>query len=315
MSQAAPPPTPEVPSVLYIAGEPVRVLEELGSAKANKFRHFALDLPLLPWKTRRVARMPRAASPGINMLRLAIEERTLRQFAHPNLPHVFDEVDDEQTLRGFVTEELIFPGRGFWQYLYPNGGLTLDAFLVHAEELCDGLHALHMRGCTHGDPALRNIAFRPGIAVDDWTAVWADLEWSGELGKPSRGSEPNQFVFTPAYASSEQVRGGPITASAECASLAICLLSVLTGIAGYESKTAVETVRAVCEPALPDEMARRLADLPVPTALKDLLVAMRHPVPAHRPVKSADGFMRRLERIRALSTIGELAFVIPPPPV
>ncbi|MBI2485176.1 hypothetical protein HYW18_03455 [Candidatus Uhrbacteria bacterium] len=299
-----------IPTTLYVAGIPVTVLDEFRPERVKKFRHYRLGIQPLPWGTALVARMPRRADP-IFLSRLAAEYAVLEDLVHPALPHVFAEVDDGHSLRGFVTEELVFPSSGRWERLY-DGGLTLETFLVHAEELCEGLAWLHARGRTHGDVTLGNTAFRPGHEEGDWTAVLADLEWSGRLNEPAHSLSTGNYVFTPAYASLEQIHGLPITPAAEVAALAVTLLSVLTGVEGYAARSVKKSIENAGQPCLPREMWNRLHALPIPADLKVLLCRARYPDVTRRP-KDALEFLHLLERIRALCPMDELARPIPIP--
>jgi serine/threonine protein kinase len=143
-------------------------------------------------------------------------------------------------------------------------------------EVARALSVAHERGLIHRDLKPDNIIVGPDMRpriLDFGLAV--SLE---EAGEPGRG-----FEGTPLYASPEQVRGKPLTASSDVFSFGSLMFKVLTGRAAFDGEDISQVLTAVATTAPP--FLREVA-VGVPEDLQAICLACLAWNPVDRPAAS-----------------------------
>lgn len=164
-------------------------------------------------------------------------------------------------------------------------GFPLDRFAAQLNfeqksrllrEVARGLGVAHERGLIHRDLKPDNILVGPDLRpriLDFGLAL--SLEEAGRLGPGFEG--------TPLYASPEQVRGQPLTASSDVFSLGSLMFKVLTGRAPFAGETSSEVLEAIATTAPP--FLRDVA-VGVPEDLQAICLACLAWNPSDRPTAS-----------------------------
>ena len=199
------------------------------------------------------------------------ERRILGSLEHPYIARVLDGGSTEGGLPYLVMEYV----DGQPVTAYSNQlGLGLHERLQLFQKICEAVEHAHRNLIVHRDLKPSNILVdakgHPRL-LDFGIAKILDETDSALLL-----TTINQRLFTPAYASPEQVRGEPVTVASDVYCLGLVLYELLTGCAAQtlQAATPAATLKVVCEDEirLPSQAARfaLTSGKPVPVAPEKL---------------------------------------------
>jgi eukaryotic-like serine/threonine-protein kinase len=171
------------------------------------------------------------------------ERRILAALEHPNIAHLIDGGTTDNGLPYFVMEYV--EGEPITDYA-TRKNLNLEERLKLFRQICSAVSFAHSNLVIHRDLKPSNI-----LVTKDGTPKLLDFGIAKLLKSENAGGETvtQSFVFTPEYASPEQVRGEKLTTATDVYSLGVILYELLTDNRPYktESRSISEIIRAVCE--------------------------------------------------------------------
>ncbi len=184
---------------------------------------------------------------GHQRARFVAERQILARLSHPGIAQLFDGGLTDEGFPYFTMEYV--DGERIDRYC-DSHELDIASRLRIFGHVCEAVAAAHRSLVVHrdlkpsnilttADGAIKLVDF--GIAKPLDPAVTTDLtRTGGEL-------------FTPDYASPEQVSGGAITTASDVYSLGVVLYQLLTGVQAHRftSKTPADVERAICEGETP----------------------------------------------------------------
>lgn len=148
------------------------------------------------------------------------ERQILADFAHPNIARLLDGGETEQGQPYLVMEYV--PGEVITQ-ASQRLHLPLARRIELLRDLARAAHHAHQRLIVHRDIKPANVLLR-----DDGRPVLLDFGIAKLVDPQSRTSSATQPWFTPAYASPEQRRGGPLSTATDVYALGLLLSELLT---------------------------------------------------------------------------------------
>lgn len=171
------------------------------------------------------------------------ERRILASLAHPNIARLLDGGTTDDGVPYFVMEYV--EGSPILEYA-KRENLDADARLRLFGEVAAAVSYAHQNLIIHRDLKPSNI-----LVTADGSPKLLDFGIA-KLLTPGNGgviTATQQFVFTPDYASPEQVRGGQLTTATDIYSLGVVLYELLTGKPPYKiaGNNFGEIIRVVCE--------------------------------------------------------------------
>src|SRR6476659_5824678 len=172
------------------------------------------------------------------------ERQILAQLDHPNIARLIDGGTTEDGLPYFVMEYV--KGEAVTTYCdaaRPNTAERLNLF----RKVCGAVTYAHQNLVIHRDLKPSNI-----LVTADGEPKLLDFGIAKLLGadeEPLAQTMAGQRFMTPAYASTEQVKGERITTASDVYSLGVLLYELLTGRRPYRLKTgtAAEIAQAITE--------------------------------------------------------------------
>jgi len=189
------------------------------------------------------------------VLRRFINERQiLASLEHPNIARLIDGGTTADNLPFFVMEYV--EGTGVLEFAEAKN-LNLEERLNLFREVCAAVSFAHQNLVIHRDLKPSNV-----LVTNDGKVKLLDFG----IAKLLKSDEENQTapqmqIFTPEYASPEQVRGEKLTTATDIYSLGAILYELLTGNRPYktESKNIAEIIKSVCEtePVRPSSVVLR----------------------------------------------------------
>jgi len=177
------------------------------------------------------------------VLRRFINERQiLASLEHPNIARLIDGGTTVDGLPFFVMEYV--EGTSVLEFA-DRENLDLEEKLELFRQICAAVSYAHQNLVIHRDLKPSNI-----LITKDGVVKLLDFG----IAKLLKSDDENQtatrnFVFTPEYASPEQLRGEKLTTATDIYSLGVILYELLTGNRPYktESKNISDIIKAVCE--------------------------------------------------------------------
>ncbi len=181
-----------------------------------------------------------------SLRRFRAERQILASLVHPNIARLLDGGTTDEGVPFFVMEHVA--GVPLDQYCEQRQLPVPDRLHLFLQ-VCDAVAHAHGRLVVHRDLKPSNI-----LVTDDGTPKLLDfgiaklLEEDGGTDAAPQTIALGQ-VFTPEYASPEQVRGERVTTSTDIYSLGVVLYELLAGMRPYAiaSNRPDEIVRVVCE--------------------------------------------------------------------
>jgi eukaryotic-like serine/threonine-protein kinase len=182
------------------------------------------------------------------------ERQILASLKHPNIAHLVDGGTTDDGLPFFVMEYV--EGVSIIEYAEMKN-LDLEERLNLFREVCAAVSFAHQNLVIHRDLKPSNV-----LVTKDGKIKLLDFGIAKLLkSDDAHQTATQQFVFTPEYASPEQVRGEKLTTATDIYSSGVILYELLTGNRPYrtDSRNISEIIKAVCEtePACPSSVVRR----------------------------------------------------------
>jgi serine/threonine protein kinase len=175
--------------------------------------------------------------------RFVNERQILASLEHPNIAHLVDGGTTENGLPYFVLEYV--EGETIIDYA-DRENLNLEERLTLFRQVCVAVSFAHSNLVIHRDLKPSNI-----LVTKDGKVKLLDFGIAKVLKSDTDDATTatQMHVFTPEYASPEQVRGEKLTTATDVYSLGVNLYELLTGSRPYEtdSKNIGEIIKAVCE--------------------------------------------------------------------
>jgi TOMM system kinase/cyclase fusion protein len=233
------------------------------------------------------------------------ELRACAQLAHP---HIVRLLDSGETAGGqlYAVFEYV-PGATLRQVLETERRLAFPEALSVMGQVLDALACAHELGLVHRDLKPENIMLvRTGLRRH---ALVLDFGLAGATAfdqSAARLTVTGEILGTPAYAAPEQLRGEPVTASADLYSWGLILIECLTGETVVRGRTAYEALMKQLAPEA----------VPLPAWLRDhrldrIISAVTAKDPAHRDVSAArllvalEEAQRRVAELAPAAALGE----------
>ena len=185
--------------------------------------------------------------------RLLREAQVLASLNHPNISTLHGV--EESGGRYVLVLELVEGDTVGARLGRASGPLPLREILPIARQIIDALDAAHDKGIVHRDLKPENIAVRPDgtVKVLDFGiakvlgALADDEDGPGSTITVVLPGAGPAILGTPAYMSPEQIRGEPITPSADVWAFGCVLYAMLTGRRAFGGETRRETLAQVLE--------------------------------------------------------------------
>ncbi len=192
--------------------------------------------------------------------RFATERKILSGLKHPNIAQMIDGGISNAGLPFFVMEYV--EGVPLNRFCSENN-LSLEEILETFRRICSAVEYAHQNLIVHRDLKPSNI-----LVTADGTPKLLDFGiaklLSGDDDSAATETATQGKMFTPEYASPEQILGKTVTTAADVYSLGVILYEILTHHRPFniKGKTFEEIVKSVCEtdPIAPSEAAWREAE-------------------------------------------------------
>lgn len=185
------------------------------------------------------------ASPSM-VARFKDECQILASLEHPNIARVMDAGTFESGLPYFAMEYV--DGQPIDQYC-EQAQLSVSDRLKLVLPVCHAIHFAHQNLIAHRDLKPENI-----LVTTQRVAKLLDFGIARMVTvAPLTTQAPITRIFTPEYASPEQMRGDPVSISTDIYSMGAVLYKLLTGVAPHpiEGKSPVEAMLAICDQDVP----------------------------------------------------------------
>ena len=179
--------------------------------------------------------------------RFVEERQILANLSHPGIARLLDGGSMEDGSPYLVMEYVEGERLDEWLTHSPSLGERLRVF----QSICPAVEYAHRHLIVHGDLKPANIMVTPG-----GEAMLLDFGVAKLLDAGSQGlTQTHTRLFSPRFASPEQVRGQAVTTAADVHALGVLLYLMLTERQPYASgsEDSLEVMRAICsdEPAAP----------------------------------------------------------------
>jgi eukaryotic-like serine/threonine-protein kinase len=168
------------------------------------------------------------------LTRFRTERQILARLNHPNITHILDGGITSDGLPYFVMEYI--KGKPITEYCNEKN-LSLKVRLELFIQICDALQYAHKNLVIHRDLKPCNI-----LVTDEGQVKLLDFGIAKVLADDFSDetlpdiTRQDQIIFTPEYASPEQIQGNPISTASDIYTLCIVLYELLTGSRPYTLK-------------------------------------------------------------------------------
>jgi eukaryotic-like serine/threonine-protein kinase len=169
-----------------------------------------------------LASMPGDAEPESPHQRVLRDARTLARLDHPNIPVVFDVVEDDgMTWMVLQAAPYRFPYRSLSDVVQNDGPLRPQWAAEAGLQILSALRAAHAAGVLHGDIRPGNVLLGPGNR--------AMLTGFGMVTADDGRAVPEAPAESPCYLAPERATGRPATPAADLWSLGATLYTAVEG--------------------------------------------------------------------------------------
>ncbi len=170
------------------------------------------------------------------------ERQILASLEHPNIARLIDGGTTDDGLPFFVMEYV--EGANILDYADAQN-LDLDERLKLFREVCAAVSFAHQNLVIHRDLKPSNI-----LITNDGKVKLLDFGIAKLLNSDAKNQTATQMqIFTPEYASPEQIKSEKLTTATDVYSLGVILYELLTGTRPHktDSKNISEIIKSVCE--------------------------------------------------------------------
>ncbi len=202
-------------------------------------------------------------SPG-GISRFNAERQILASLEHPGIARIID-AGTAADGTPYVVMELV-DGQPITHYCEQRKA-DLPQRLGLCQQLCSALDAAHRRGVVHRDIKPGNVLVTQDgqVRVIDF-GIAKLLQSNAVMDQQLPQTRPDQPLYTPEYASPEQILGQPVGVASDVYSLGVMLYELLTGARPYHinemTPSGIETTVCHTVPADPSQQVARLRSRP-----------------------------------------------------
>lgn len=192
---------------------------------------------------------------ALDARRMARERQALAALNHPNIARLLDGGTTEDGLPYLVME--LVDGKPIDEYCSAHR-LSVAQRVQLALTVCAAVQAAHQQLLIHRDIKPSNI-----LVTADGTAKLLDFGVARlmESDGDANATQDASLLFTPRYASPEQIRGLPVSVATDIHGLGLLLYELLTGGSPYARRDSVaDAIRAVLEET-PKKASQIAADM------------------------------------------------------
>jgi eukaryotic-like serine/threonine-protein kinase len=161
--------------------------------------------------------------------RFKLERQILSRLNHQNIARLLDAGSTEDGLPYFVMEYI--EGETIIKFCN-NHDFDINERLELFQKVCSAISYAHSNLIVHRDIKPSNI-----IVTNDGTPKLLDFGIAKLLDNESENTATQARIFTPEYASPEQIKGLPITTATDVYSLGVVLYQLLSGVRPFTSES------------------------------------------------------------------------------
>jgi serine/threonine protein kinase len=204
------------------------------------------------------------------------EVEALSRIRNPHVINIHESMMLEGGVPAMLTE--FIEGRTLGEIIDDAEEIELNATLVLAHQIANGLHEAHLRGVIHRDIKPDNVIVEQ-LPASGWFARLLDF---GLVHLVDTKRQTRGFQGTPLYAAPEQCRDDEkLTPAADIYSLGCVMFSLVTGRPPFDYQDARALIFAHVDEAAPD--LSEVADRDIPPELDALVDSMLQKAPGDRP--------------------------------
>jgi len=196
-----------------------------------------------------------------SLARLQIEKEILAKLQHPHIAQLYDAGMTTEGLPYLVMEYV--DGVPIEEYCNKNK-CKIDERLSLIKDVCSAVHYAHKNLIVHRDLKSQNIYVDKNGNVKILDFGIAKLLTPRNLAFPNLKTIQGQKIWTPHYASPEQIKGKSITIQTDIYALGILLYRILTGSYPFNLKdktlSEIEDIIINSSPLLPSQVIMRISD-------------------------------------------------------
>ena len=210
------------------------------------------------------------------------EREILAALDHPTIARLIDGGSTDEGVPYFVMEYADGQPIDTWCDRHKADVTRLELFRA----VCSGVQHAHDHLVLHRDLVNIFVTADGGVKLLDFGSPSC---WPNPLSWGSTNTGTDMRVMTPRYASSEQVRGEPLSVTSDVYALGVVLYELLTGHWPYRTQSRLlhEVTRAICEeePTVPSAVLDEVEQAPSDTAAMhpltpEMISAVREGAPA-----------------------------------
>jgi serine/threonine-protein kinase len=224
-----------------------------------------------------------SADPGL-VRRFNAEAEMAARLNHPNTVTLYDFGQDADGSL-FIAMELI-EGRSLREVMHHEGPLSVPRAVAIAAQVCSSLADAHARGIVHRDLKPDNVMLSARGRESDVVRV---LDFGIAKLRDAQGditampmTQAGDLLGTPQYMAPEQIRGERVDPRTDVYALGAMLYEMVTGRLPFEAPTLMAILsKHLTEMPVPP--CERRADLAIPRAISDLVIACLAKEPERRP--------------------------------